>query len=368
MKIVITGGHVSPALAIIDLLQKQYPDVSLVFVGRKYMLEGEKTLSLEYKEVVKRNIRFIPLTAGRLTRLVAILTIKSLLKVPVGFFQALKIIQQEKPDIILSFGGYLALPVAFSGFISGTPVFTHEQTIHPGIANRLIALISRKVFVAFEEAKKYFSPLKTVVTGNPIREKIFTYKKRSLSIGKNRPVIYATGGSLGSHSVNILIFKLLPKLLQKYIIIHQTGETKKYKDYEKACQLAKKLPPAARKNYHPRQFIFDDEIGYIYSLADLVVGRSGANTFFELIALKKPTVFIPLPWSGSGEQEEHAAIFKQFGAGEIFHQGESEKKLLKLIDKMIKNREEYKKNFSQLSYLYKTNATQLIVSAILAKK
>jgi UDP-N-acetylglucosamine--N-acetylmuramyl-(pentapeptide) pyrophosphoryl-undecaprenol N-acetylglucosamine transferase len=366
IKLLITGGHLAPALSIIDELQTNhaYNDVFIIFVGRKYPLEGDKTLSLEYEEIRKRNIRFVNLLTGRFTRAVSFRTIIGIVKIPLGFFNALKILIHEKPDIVLSFGGYLALPIALWSFIFRIPIFTHEQTIHPGLANKIIGSVSKKVFVSFEQAALYFDIRKTMAIGNPIRKSIFTTIKIPFEIHKDSPVIYITGGSLGSHSINTHIFEILKDLLKQYIVIHQTGDTVEYKDYEKSIAIQKKLPEELRKRYFPAKFIHDDEIGFVYSVADVVVGRSGANTLFELITLKKPAVLIPLPWSGKGEQEAHAKLYKKIGGGEIFHQNEQSKKLLELINAVVINKFVYAENLKQLQSVHHEKAASEIITTI----
>lgn len=361
MKILITGGHLAPALAIIEELKITKPDTEIIFVGRKYALDSEKTISFEYKEITKRKISFIPLQAGRLTRILSIRSLRSFLRIPLGFLRAFFILNEYRPSLILSFGGYLSLPVVFWGYVFRIPIFTHEQTIKPGLANKIIGLFSKKIFIAFDESKKYFSERKTIVTGNPVRKATFIIKKKPFEIKKDRPVIYITGGSLGSHSVNEHIKKIIDKLLYCYIVIHQTGGIKEYHDYEDLLKIKNNLPKDLSDRYFLSKYFFEDEIGYIYSLSDLVVGRAGANTFFELINLKKPAVFIPLPWSSGKEQQNHAEIFAKNGTGEIFHQIETSEKLLRIINIMIKNIESYKNNFKSLSYLYKSNASQFIV-------
>ena len=364
MKILITGGHLAPALAIIEELKNDKPKVEIIFVGRKYALDSEKTTSLEYKEINKRGIRFIPLQAGRLTRIMSLRTMRSLLRIPLGFVNSFFIITDQRPNIILSFGGYLALPLVFWGYVFGIPIYTHEQTIKAGLANKLIGLFSKKVFVAFSESKKDFDLRKTVITGNPVRQSIYETNKKPFEINKDRPVIYITGGTLGSHSINDHIKKIIPELLSKYIVIHQTGETKEYHDYEDLLAIKNNLPANLASRYFLAKHFFEDEIGYIYSLADLVVGRSGANTFFELINLKIPAVFVPLPWASGKEQQFHAEVFAKNGTGEIFHQIEPSEKLLRIIDKMISNIDGYKANFQSLSHLYKKNASQFIIKEI----
>jgi len=313
MRILITGGHLSPALAVIEVyLEKGLPD-EIIFVGRKYINEFEKTLSLEYREITKRNIRFIPLKAGRFTRILSFRSFLNLLYIPVGFVKAWQIVRKEKPDIILSFGSYLALPIAVVGFFHKIPIFTHEQTISPGLTNKIIGFLAKKVFLAFPEAEKFFDKNKVEIVGNPVREVIFTIKKKTPLIKKDRPVIYITGGSLGSHAINNHVKNIIQKLLDKYIIIHQTGDTKQYHDYEDLLMIKEKLPKRLQSRYFLRKHFFDEELGYIYGNADIVISRAGANTFFELLALRKPTIFIPLPWAANNEQYFHAQIFKKKG-------------------------------------------------------
>lgn len=361
MRILVTGGHLTPALAIIDKLK----DHEIIFVGRKYALEYEQTLSLEYKEITKRNIRFIDLATGRINRSVSLRDFLSILRIPLGFYRGFQIIMSEKPDRVLSFGSYLAAPVAFWAWLFRIPVFSHEQTIKPGLSNRFIALLSKKVFVSFEETLQYFPQQKTVLTGNPIRQSIFTIQEKPFAIEKNKPVLYVTGGSLGSHSINMHIKDMLPKLLKDFIVIHQTGDTKEYQDFEQLEKLRKQLPEALRGNYILRRHFFEEEVGYIYSLTDMVIGRAGANTFFELLALEKPTIFIPLPWSGHKEQQKQADIFKQNGVGEVFLQSEKSDRLLKLIAKTQNHLSKYKRNFKKLKFLYKKNASETIAKELL---
>ena len=288
----------------------------------------------------------------------------SLVKIPLGFIQALFIINKEAPDFIMSFGGYLALPIVFWGYIFRIPIFTHEQTIKPGLANRLISIFSKKIFVSFDEVKNNFPKNKTYVSGNPVKPSIFMVKEKPFVINKDRPVIYITGGSLGSHSINLHLKKILKPLLEKFIIIHQVGETKEYHDFDDLILIKKNLTEEKKSRYFLAEHFFDDEIGYIYSLSDLVVGRSGANTFFELLALEKPALFIPLPWSSGREQQHHAEIFAKAGCGEIFHQIESSEKLLRLIGQMIGKIDYYRNNFKILSKRYKKNVSKYLISEI----
>ena len=367
MKLLITGGHLSPALALIEEIQKSKKDVDIIFVGRKYPLDKEKILSLEYKEISKKNLIFIPLEAGRLTRVITVSSLIGILKIPVGFIKAFSIVNQYRPEKIMSFGGYLALPIVFWGYVFKIPVFTHEQTIKPGLANKLISFFSRKIFVSFDEVKKSFPENKTFVSGNPVKPSIFKIKKKPFVINKDRPVIYITGGSLGSHSINMHIKNIIVKLLNGYIVIHQVGDTKEFHDYQDLLEIKNKLPKEHQSRYFLVKHFFDVEIGYVYDKADLVIGRAGANTFFELLALNKPALFIPLPWSSGREQQHHAEIFAKAGCGEIFHQITPSEKLLRLIIQMTDKIDYYKSNFKNLAKLYKKDVSKYLVSEIFRK-
>lgn len=364
MKLLITGGHLAPALALIDELEKTKKDVDVIFVGRKYPIDREKTLSLEYKEISKKNLIFVSLEAGRLTRVISVSSLIGILKIPMGFIQAFFIINKYRPDYIMSFGGYLALPIVFWGYIFRIPVFTHEQTIKPGLANRFIGFFSKRIFVSFDEVKNNFPANKTYVSGNPVKPSIFRIDKKPFNIEKNHPVIYVTGGSLGSHSINIHIKKIVVSLLERYIVIHQVGDTKEYHDYENLLLLKNKLPKDLQSRYFLVKHFFDDQIGYIYDKADLVIGRAGANTFFELLALKKSALFIPLPWSSGREQQHHAEIFAKAGCGEIFHQIMPSEKLLRLVNQMIDKIDYYKNNFKNLSKFFKKNVSKYLIDEI----
>lgn len=358
MKIMITGGHMAPALAVIDQLKNH----EVIFVGREY---SEGRISLEYQEISKRNIRFYNLHAGRLTRLPSLKTALNILLVPFGFLQAIIITLKEKPDIVLTFGGYLGLPVAWSAHLLKIPVYLHEQTISPGTAARKIGEWATKIFISFEETEQFFPKEKVVLTGNPVRFEVMKTIKKPFDIKKNRKVIYITGGSLGSHNINQYIRNILFKLLGDYVIIHQTGDTKKYHDFEDLEKYRETLPQVLKEYYFLRKHFYAEEIGYIYEIADFVLGRAGANTFFELIAVEKPAILIPLPWAANNEQRLQAGLLEKAGAVEIFDQSNSSENLYRLIEKMNNNLDGYKINFKALKKFYKSNAAEKIIDEIL---
>lgn len=364
MKILITGGHLAPALAVIDEIEKS---AQIVYVGRKYNLDSEKNFSLEYQEIAKRAIPFYHLQTGRFTRLLSLKLIQNALKIPLGLYQSFAILKKERPNLILTFGGYIGFPISLIGFVLGVPIYIHEQTLRPGLANRLTGILARKILVAFSDAKKYFPENKVSVSGNPVRKNVLGVDKIPFLIKKTRPVIYITGGSLGSHSVNIHVEKILPLLLAKYIVIHQTGSISEYRNFNRLEKIKNKLTKDLKSRYYLREQFRSDEIGYVYSNCDLVVGRSGANTIFELIALKIPAVLIPLPWSANGEQLKQAELLRKAGVALIFHQNFASIHLFHLIEKMMIRIDYYKNNFKNVELLYNENAAKVIVQTVLSQ-
>ncbi len=362
-KIIITGGHVTPALAVIDLIEDKYPDTKIVFVGRKYNNNKERTESFEYKEIQRRSIRFYHLVTGRLTRSVSLRTLQDLIAIPFGFIRAWQILRKEKPELVLSFGGYLAFPIAAVGSWMNIPVYTHEQTVHPGLANQKIAGLADKVFISFPESARFFPKSKTVLTGNPVRKSIFSTKAQ-ISTPPQIPCIYVTGGSLGAHAINVHIEHILPELLTFCSVIHQTGNLHEYNDYERLKAVRESLPETLKSRYSVRTHIGDDEIGALLHKADVVVSRSGANTFFELVALKKPAVLIPLPLAAFDEQRKHAGILKTVGAAEIFEQDGKSEELLSLIRKVLLEKKHYERAYQKLERTYSSEAAQRIVEEI----
>lgn len=356
MKILITGGHVTPAAAVIEEFQKQ-GNIELIFVGRKWTSAEAEELSYEYRLIAdKYHLPFFHLDAGRLSRYVSIRSFISILKIPKGFFEAYRLVSTLKCDAVLSFGGYIALPVAFAAFLRGIPVYTHEQTLVPGLANRIIARFAKKVFVSFPETKKLFNQKKTILTGNPVRPAVFEVKKALFA--KTKPVLYIAGGSLGSHVINTYIEQLLPRLLKKCIIVHQTGNESPWRDFDRLSSL--KYP-----DYYVFSHIYDEDIGFVYAMSDIYIGRSGANTISELIALKKSSILIPLPFSGSGEQESHAQFLKEHGVAEVFSQKSNmTEKLYHLIEAVFSHKEIYIHNFRTLARYYIPNAAYQIAHEI----
>ncbi|RJQ26858.1 UDP-N-acetylglucosamine--N-acetylmuramyl-(pentapeptide) pyrophosphoryl-undecaprenol N-acetylglucosamine transferase [Candidatus Parcubacteria bacterium] len=366
MKILITGGHFSPALSIIEKIRKE---ADIFVVGRKYSLEGEKSLSFEYKVCQQNNIPFVNITTGRLQRKFNKNTLASLVKVPLGFFQSLSILAKYKPDVVLTFGGYIALPVSLAAFIFRIPIVVHEQTQKAGISNKITSLFANKVCISFESSKEFFPKDKLVYTGNPtpVKESISKVSGPAIvpNILKNIPILYVTGGSSGSHFINNLLFESIEDLLSKFVVIHQTGDSKEFEDYDKLTVEKGKLSNELRKRYILEKHIYPKDLGWILNNASLVVSRAGINTVLELLMFGKPCFLIPLPYGQQNEQLDNAQLVKRTGLGDYMEQKNiTVKMFLDKIFYMIDNREKYLSHKGEARKYYIEDAAERVINVV----
>jgi len=367
MKLLIAsggGGHFAAGLAVIEELPK---DWEVLVIGRKYAFEADKTPSLESITSAKLGINFKSITTGRLQRNLSPESFNIFLKMPIGFFQAVKIIKDFKPDIILSTGGYVSIPVGVAAKTLGVPIFVHEQTFGGGLANKIVGKFAQKIFISWEESKKYFPAEKVILTGNPIKKFSPSAKASADKQISNEklPVIYVTGGSGGAHAINVLIEGCLEKLLEKYVVIHQTGAAKLYGDFDRLAQNKESLSTDLQKRYILAKFIDSHDVYAILKKADLVVTRSGINTVTELLYFGKPALFIPLPHGQRGEQLTNAAFVKNLGLSEIANQDElTPDGLYSQIDTMLKSIDLYQKNSEAGKKLVHLDAAQKIISLL----
>ena len=341
MKILITGTHFTPAVAVIEELKK-YKDVRIVYVGRKSTLEGDNTQSQESRVLPALGVKFISIISGRLQREFSIYTISSLLKIPVGFIQAFCILLTEKPAVVLSFGGYVSMPVVFVGWLFSIPIIIHEQTLVYGLANRIGSFFADKIALSFPSEK---INAKSIFTGNPIRNEVINVRPTHHQ-GIN---ILITGGNQGSHVINLAVEESLDQLTKIASIIHVTGDNK-YRDFERLKKIKKSKGLGGK--YILGKWI-GDGWGSILRKVDLVISRAGINTLSELSFLGIPALVIPIPYLYKrslktkffkqafklvyqDEQNKNAEYFQKLGLVQILPQSAlSAKALLKNVKMML---------------------------------
>lgn len=293
-----TAGPVTPLLAVATKIQEHATDQSdLLWLGTFH--------GPEKKLVTSSSIPFTPIFSGKLRRYLHWRNFVDPFLVLFGFFQALVLLYRFKPDVVVSAGAFVSVPVAWAAWFLRIPVIIHQLDIRKGLANALMSPVATVITVSFEEVMSAFPEKKTVYIGTPIRETILQGDKdrarSAFNLDPALPTIVVLGGGTGSLFLNKLIVASLPELLHFSQVIHITGS-------------GKSVPTIALKEraerYHAFEFVID-ELPNIFAAADVVVSRAGIGTLTELAALGKATMVIPIPDS---QQEENAAYFAKRNA------------------------------------------------------
>lgn len=287
-----TGGHIIPNLALIPELKKHF---NIYYLGQPNSMEQD----LISKD---KDITFVEITAVKFHRKLSFKNLAIPFKLVSSVRKTKKILRDIAPDVIFCKGGYVSLPVAMAGAKLKIPVLSHESDFSMGLANKLIHKKAQIMFTSFRET---CISDKCVYSGSPVRPKIFKgdaeIAQKYCHFPQSKPTIMFFGGSKGSRAINNFVFKNLDAF-DDFNVIHFVG---------KGNSKGVNLP-----NY--AQVEFADNIYDYFALADFVVCRSGANSIFELLALRKPMLLIPLPATASrGDQIENAKVFKKSGFAEV---------------------------------------------------
>jgi len=321
MKILFTGGgsggHITPIIAIVREIKKIMPlDTELLYVGPR-----EKWASLF---LTQEDIRVKQILSGKIRRYFTLkailLNTLDLFKLFLGFFQAFFIIFLENPDLVFSKGGYGSISIVFCAKIFQIPIFLHESDVYPGLANQVASKFATKIFTSFPKTQ-YFSAEKIIIAGNPIRKEILKgseeQDRKKLNLTGEKPVLFVYGGSLGSQRINDLILLILPELLKEFEVIHQCG-IKNFKDVKAESQMV--MPDELKKYYHVFGFLKELELKEVYFVSDIILSRAGSGTIFEIAALGKPSILVPLPESAQNHQLRNAYAFAQNGASLVIEE------------------------------------------------
>ena len=321
MKIIIagggTGGHIFPALAVARKLQETIANVSITFVGTVRGIES-KIIPKEGYE-----IRFI--RSEGLVGKDPVSTIRSVSRVPSSLMDSRRILKEINPDLVMGVGGYSSGPVVLCARLMGIPTFIHEQNTLPGLTNKLLGKFVDTVAVTYHESMKYFSPEKTYLTGNPVREDILKGDRsrgcKTFSLDKERFTIFIFGGSSGAHNINHAVGDALVYLEQfreNIQFLHQTGE----KDFDAVKEIY------SSKGFKGTVLPFAYEMADAYAVADLIISRAGATTLAELTACGKASILVPYPHAAGNHQEINARKLWDVGAAQMILDSELNGKTL----------------------------------------
>ena len=290
-----SAGHVVPNLAVMNELK----------YSRKLAYMG--TCGIEKTLVTEAGYPFFEVDCPKLVRSFTLRNFTIPSRLHAAKKRALEIVKAEKPDLVFSKGGFASYPAVWAAHELNIPALTHESDLSPGLATKLLAKKCKYVLTSFPETAKLFE--NGVCVGSPMRKELFrgdrqrALKKYSLS--GEKPVLLVLGGGSGSRAINEAVIKHLPTLLKKWQILHLTG---------------KSGSEAQREGYCAREF--EKDMGSAYAAADCVLCRAGSNTVFETLALKKPTLFVPLEKGSRGDQLQNALYFENRGLCRILRESE----------------------------------------------
>ena len=292
-----TGGHLYPGLALAEAFMEQ--DAQVHFVGTKQGIEA-RVIPREGLPLHLIPVKGIKRT-GPLTKVMGLLIL------PAAFFKCIYLLLKIRPDIVVGVGGYASGPFVMTAALLGFKTAILEQNTIPGVTNRMLSKVVKRIYLSFEEAEKHFPAKKLVYAGNPvrrgIREKIIEAKGKGERASRN---VLVFGGSQGAHTINVTMAAAAPHLAQAGITIrHQTGP----KDTEEVRAAYREAGIDAEVT----EFIYD--MAKAYEWADLIVCRAGATTIAELTIASKPAILIPFPYATDNHQEENALSLDRDGAG-----------------------------------------------------
>lgn len=318
-KIIMTGGgsagHVTPNIALFPKLKELGYDIQ--YIGTEN--------GIERKLIEDENIKYHIISSGKLRRYFDLKNFTDPFKVIKGVFDAKRILKQEKPDIVFSKGGFVSVPVVLGAFLNKIPIIIHESDITPGLANKIAMPYATKICVTFPEALNHVNKKKAVLTGSPIRRELLQGSKiKGKSIAgfvDDKPIVLIIGGSLGSRAINNLVREALDELLKSFNVINICGKGN--------------VDDSLNNKAGYKQFEYvKEDLTNLLACADLVIARAGANVIFELLALRKPNLLIPLSAKASrGDQILNAESFEKQGFSMVVQEEELNSKVL--VEKLI---------------------------------
>ncbi len=348
-KIIMTGGgtagHVTPNLALCPKLKKEGFEIK--YIG--------SVNGIEKNIIEKNNIPYFGISSGKLRRYFDLKNFSDPFKVLKGVFQAMSILSKEKPDVVFSKGGFVAVPVVIAAHLKGIPIVAHESDMTPGLANKLSAPFCNKLCVTFRESLKYIKNNKGILTGSPIREEIL---KGNLSEGlkicnftHNKKILFIMGGSTGSKIINDTIRNNINELLKEFNIIHVCGKNNMDDKYNNL------------KGYAQFEYV-NEELPHLMAAADYIVSRAGANSIFEFLSLKKPTLLIPLSKQVSrGDQILNARSFEKEGYALVLEEEDITNKIF--MEKLHELKEKEKQLIDNMENSNMKNGVDNIIEILL---
>ena len=321
MKIVLTGGgtggHFYPLIAVAQRIHDIARDEKLVDVEMFYLSDAPYDARLLFEN----HLTFQKVDAGKMRRYFSIRNIFDGFKTAIGLVRAVLAVYRLYPDVVFGKGGYASVPTLFAARLLGIPVVIHESDAVPGRANLWAAKFARVIAVAYPEVASQFPKDKVVVVGTPIRKELLlpitNNAREFLKVPEGIPVIFVVGGSQGAERINDAILDVLPELVKKYSIIHQTGKNNAATVSQRAGVILHENE--YKERYIPYAHLDETHMRTVAGVAELVITRAGSS-LFEIAQWKIPSIVIPIPESISRDQRTNAFTYARTGAAVVIEE------------------------------------------------
>lgn len=364
-----TGGHLFPLVAVARKI-KELSDIGnlgepeIYYLGPGLFLES----SLEREEM---NFHYTVLITGKWRRYASFKNFIDIFKTIAGIIQSLIKVWIIMPDVAFSKGGYGSVATVFACWLYRVPVILHESDSAPGLANRVLSRFAAFIAVSWSETAKYFPSDKTYFTGEAVRDAFFEPPKPEmeralLHLTTKKPVILVLGGSQGAQKINDVILDILPRLLEIFEVIHQTGDSNYNSVFSESRIILEGMAGDKFVSYHPVNFMIEPEYIAAMHSADIIISRSGAGSIFEIAASGRASVLIPISNSPNDHARRNAYIFAAGGRAEVVEEENlTPNLLLSVISSMI-NDNEKKIKMERLAKEFATpEAAKLIAQALI---
>ncbi len=322
-----TGGHFYPLIAVAEQIQAISKEQKLLPPDLVYMAPSP----YDKDALFEHNITYIPIAAGKQRRYMSFLNVIDIFKIAWGIVKAVIRMYFVLPDVVFSKGGFASVPVLFAARFFRIPVIIHESDSVPGRANAWAAKFAKRIAISYPETGALFEKLskkekeklpKIALTGNPVRHTLETLAPAGayefLKLEKDIPTILVLGGSQGAQAINEALIEALPKLVERYNVIHQTGE--KHFDIVKETARLILEGNAHADRYRPFPFLNVLAMRMAAGIADIVISRAGSGSIFEIADWGKPSIIIPIPEDVSRDQRSNAFSYARSGAAVVIEQ------------------------------------------------
>lgn len=355
-----TGGHLFPLIAVANKIKEKLgAEAEFLYIGSGASMEKEV---MEKEGIVVKNV-----LSGKLRRYFSFSNFIDVFKFPIGIIQSLWILLRFMPDAIFSKGGFASVPVVIAAWIYRIPVLIHESDAVAGLANQISAKFAKRIAVSYPSAKKYFPAKKTALIGNPIREELVggdsAAGRAQFDLTQSKPTILVIGGSQGSQIINEAIIKILPEVLKRAQVVHQTGSVNYDKVVHEAARYGIKV---GRDGYVAVPFMDSEALRNAFAVCDMVISRAGSNSISEIAANGKPAILIPLGMAANDHQRMNAYDISNIGGALVLEESNlGQHILLQKIEKILDDKNLANSMAQKIKTFYRPNADEVIANGVI---